>query len=288
MNSKMTHHRIPQICAGLALLFTSIFPTASFASKLAMKRLLRDCYSPVLNEPARKMTVNGHVLNEIESKHIQWYGRCVFPFLPGTRDEQATSAARASWWALREGNLEKPGEDVFRYSNCHTSNGDKTRSDIWNFNCKSNIWQVGIAAGQVANYSDDEYKEATDKVRDALGTEITEADLLAWSATLAGFEAPKRNDPDLEKKKAVYLGIVRSTGRIRKSWLLRNPLIGTLLVQDLEVRRECLITHSAYCFNGGYAEARKFSGGKSHRAKIERMNNSIHDLKRIYLRGLAE
>lgn len=213
--------------------------------------------------------MNGHVLNAPEARNVQWIGECVAPFLPGTPDERAAVAARTTWWALREGVLEMTGERLFGYSNCHENGKDRHRTTQPGYNCGTNIWQVGMAAGQVANYSKELYAEKTEEVLSNLHPALTDTALLAWTASLAGYE----------ENSSSHKSIISSTGRVKRSWLLRNPLVGFLLVEKQEVKGECLTDKKKWCFSGSFPAAKKFSGS------VKGMNKSIADLKRYFLMG---
>lgn len=233
-----------------------------------LRSILKDCYSANLKiAPLEKFHVNGHLLNPSQAKNVQWIGECVVPFLPGTREERAEVAARTTWWALREGVLDRTGDRLFGYSNCHENGRDQLRTKQPGYNCSTNIWQVGMAAGQVANYSKELYAKKTEQVLSNLDPSIDEGDLLGWTASLAGYE---KNSP-------THRSIVSSTGRVKRSWLLRNPLIGFLLVERLEVNAECLKDKKKWCFSGNYPAAKKFSGNEKG------MRRSIADLKRYFL-----
>lgn len=237
---------------------------------MILQSILKDCFSSDLKMSSLKnLFVNGHVLNESEAKNVQWIGECVVPFLPGTREQQAEVAARTTWWALREGNLELTGKHLFGYSNCHEKGKDRLRTNQPGYDCGTNIWQVGIAGGQVANYSEKQYATKIDQVLSSLHNSMNESALLAWAASLAGYD-----EKSTERK-----AIISSTGRVKHSWLLRNPLIGFLLVEKQEVTAECIRDRKKWCFNGNYPAAKKFS------RSVTGMNKSIADLKRYFLKG---
>ena len=280
----LSHIRIIFAACFISLLILTGFSPTVKASPSELKNAIRKCYFPNLQLPSQEIVISGVRLNEEETYNILWFSQCVAPFLPGTALEKATYAARASWWALRENNLEVSGAAAFSYSNCHIGGQDRNRSQFWNFDCPSNLWQVGIAGGQVANYTDEEYEITTKQILSTLGPNITMRDLLTWTAMLSGFHTVEKDDPNYFSKKLALGSILRATGRVRNSWLLRNPLIGTLLVQDLEVKRECLMSHSSYCFSGDWPAAKNFSGGRTLALRIARMKRSINDLKKFYLR----
>ena len=237
-----------------------------------------ECYSSSLAAPVRAgVTINGHVLDpELDQnrlKAIQWISRCVVPFLPGSDEEQATLAAKTTWWTLREGILLRSPRDLFRYSNCHLNGKDTYKSGAPLFVCPNPrvTWQVGIAAAQVPNYSEKKIAETRDRLAAGFSG-LTDEQILAWTATLAGFPS---SDP-------AHAKILNSTGRLKRSWLLRNPLIGFVLVGESEVELECLRDHRGWCFFGSYPDAKNFGGSK------KAMLRSIDDLKRIFQTHAAE
>lgn len=248
--------------------FSAMADESTTSSSATLRSILKGCYSSDLALlPLEGFRVNGHVLNASEAKNVQWIAECVVPFLPGTPEQRAEVAARTTWWALREGVLERTGARLFGYSNCHENGKDQLRTKQPDYNCSTNIWQVGMAAGQVANYSKELYAKRTAQVISALHPSLDDAALLGWTASLAGYaegSAPHRT-------------IVASTERVKRSWLLRNPLVGFLLVEKQEVVAECLIDKKKWCFSGNYPAAKNFSGTEKG------MRRSIADLKRYFL-----
>ncbi len=217
-------------------------------------------------EPLRAQTLNGYSLNSNELENLHWIKKCVLPHLPGSAASRIKNVAQVSWWSLREGVLELNGERLFRYANCHFSRtGDRVVSNLPLWNCETNIWQVGIMAGQVMNYSLESISRKIGQLQAVLGPDVTEHTLLEWTANLAGYA------PGSE----VSRSILASTGRVRRSWLMRNPLLGMLLVKT-EVVDECLNGTKRWCFAGDYPEARKFSGSRS------RMLRSIQELEAYF------
>ena len=243
--------------------FTPVNP----ASVSPLQTLLGDCYTTTLNEPLHSdFIVNGHTLNATESKNIQWLRKCVLPFLPGSLDSRLTILSETSWWSLKEGVLELADDHVFRYSLCHDPDGvDRTRSTTPLYDCGTNIWQVGIAAGQTINLNQAVIDAQAVPVLAFLGNGITSEDLLKWTASLAGFGKGNVN----------YDPIVNSTLRVRRSWFVRNPLLGFLLVTP-EVESECLIQAKAWCTGKSWPETEKFAATKADMLK------SMADLKTIY------
>ena len=251
-------------------LFAGVRASADEASSSSeLKSILKDCYSSSVAgmDAGAKLVVNGHRLNQPETANVQWIKNCVVPFLPGSADERATLAARVAWWSLREGTLELSRENSFRYSLCHESGKDHSRTGSPLYRCGGNIWQVGIASGQVANYSDSLVASKVHEVIGQLSPHLKESDLIRWTASLAGYPEGSSTSG----------AILNSGGRVRRCWLIKNPLVGFLLVGPSEVAQECLRDHKSWCINGSYDEARKF--GHS----VGGMESSIHDLKKIFV-----
>ncbi len=234
---------------------------------------LRECYSPDLGLSVKKnLRVNGHLLTPTEAKNVQWIEHCVLPYLPGNLAERADVAAKTTWWSLREGILDRAGSNAFRYANCHENGKDHLRSDEPLHNCPTNLWQVGLAAGQVMNYPMEKISEKIARLEPKIDPHLDEDVLLRWTATLGGFT---EGTPE-------YRGIVKSADRVRRAWLIRNPLVGFQLVSEEEVQAECLTDHHRWCTAGDYPSAVRFS--HSRRGVLR----AISDLKRIYLHHLAE
>lgn len=249
------------------------------ASANPLKKLLGECYEPTLPESAgdsEDIYVNHHKLSEAQAQNVRWISHCVVPFLPGTLPEKIDLAAKVTWWTLREGTLEMNAEKLFRYSNCHekarvTKKGkhirgvDTIRSNWPLYNCSTNIWQVGIMAGQVANYQDSEVKEKFDDIFGQLDPSITQKEVLEWTASLAGYPAGTPTSRE----------IMNSTGRVKRSWFIRNPLIGMMLTIR-EVEDECLRDGRGWCFKGRYDDAVHFSHTKIG------MKEAISDLNAFF------
>jgi hypothetical protein len=240
------------------------------APAIDLPAVLKECYSADLGlTPKKNLKVNGHLLTSLESKNVQWIAHCIVPYLPGKLSDQAEIAAKTTWWSLREGVMDRAENRAFSYANCHTNEGG-----AWPplKNCPSNIWQVGLPAGQVMNYSPEKIAEKISKLEPTVDPHIDEDVLVRWSASLAGYVEGTTE----------YRGIVRSTDRVRRSWLVRNPLVGFMLVAEEEVTGECLIDHHKWCTSGDYPSAVKYSHS---RAGVLR---AIGDLKRIYQHHLAD
>jgi hypothetical protein len=235
-----------------------------------LKTLLGKCYFSDLHEPTpTNLVVNGHTLNVAEAKNVQWIHECVLPFLPGTLDDRLTNLAEVTWWSLREGVMELSDQKVFRYSLCHDPDGvDRSRSTTPLYDCGTNIWQVGLSAGQSINYSLTEIDQKSAEIIAFLGAGIDQAQLLEWTASLSGFDETTE----------FYEPIVNSTLRVRRSWFIRNPLVGFALVRR-EAEDECLADGRTWCFSGSYLQAVNFAHTRADMLK------SIADLREIYTRA---
>jgi hypothetical protein len=241
---------------------------ANAESEVVMKAELGDCLNPptLADAPTEPMTVNGHVLTPIQAANVAWIAKCVVPLLPGVASERARNAALTAWWSLKEGILDLTGYHAFRYSNCHERGADHSRSNLPMYNCPGSIWQVGFAAGQVANFSTTKMRDAEKQIYGTLDSRITEPSVLGWSAKLAGFA----------ETSATYREIQRSTGRVRNSWLLRNPLIGMMLVGKENVVGECFVARKKWCFGHSYPSTARFARDESA------MRRSVADLEAYF------
>lgn len=210
--------------------------------------------------------VNGKPLSETQAEHVEWVRRCVVPIWSASRPDAAEAAARATWWALREGIFDLNGTSAHRYSNCHEQGRDRLRSSQPLYRCSGTTWQVGLAAVQVPNYSDREVQAVLDRVFGTVDSSFTERDVLSMSARLAGFQ----------EGTPMYDGISGARGKVRRSWLLRNPLIGMALAEKQEVQIECIRQNKRWCYTRGWSAANRFGASRAD------MLRSIRDLTRIY------
>ncbi len=236
----------------------------------ALRSILKDCYSgaslPASQGGALK-TLNRGKLSTSEATNLRWIKNCVVPFLPGTPETRALLAAQVSWWSLREGVMGFEGKKLFGYANCHENGEDTYRTKQPLYNCGTNIWQAGVAAGQVMNYSAAFYAAKTRATIAELSPQVTERQLLEWSATLAGYPAGT----------GTHRAIVSSKGRVKRSWLMRNPLIGYLVTAQQEVVKECYQQKKRWCFAGSFRSAKLF--GNSSAA----MDRTIGQLQSYFL-----
>ncbi len=203
--------------------------------------------------------VNGHALNEDERAVVQTVASEVVPVLVGSRAERVTTAARGSWWALKEGVWEQSLASVYGYSLCSFDDGRDRRIGPLDACGAGRAWQVGMAAIQVPNHSLD----AVETMAAQLFPNKPTSALLEEVALDAGMTSD------------VVAAIVGSSGAIRKSWLLRVPAIGFALVAPGEVVDECITRSEPWCFGTRWDETRKFAPTKQ--AALQAMA----DLERI-------
>ncbi len=254
-----------------------------------LESIVKDCYASDLkaNYP-RDLKINGHELLPSEAKNLHWISQCVVPFLPGTKEENALIAAKAAWWSLREGVLQISSNKVFRSGGCtapkdwffkHFPKEKKYHDVVWTDrpleDCPGDIWQVGIAAAQVKivpkKYLEKTYAQMSSEMISSLDHKLSEKDILGWTAELGGYSVGS----------PTYRGIVNSSGRVKYSWLQRNPLIATLFVGGERVDHECYKVKKPdyWCFQGTHPQAKKYSKNSSA------MKKSISDIKNYFLKN---
>ena len=235
-------------------------------SKIASSALLKNCSAPnLVSEDAQPVQLNGLPTNKLESQNIRWIGRCVLPFLAGTPDARAETAALSTWWSLREGNLEQDLRSAVGYSNCNINGTDHVITSRPVSICPSKIWQVGIGSAQVANFPEVEM-QAREIFRN-IDSRLQPADILKSTSSLAGLD---------NTTAGARISTLSEQQILRRSWLLRNPIVGISL-QAPVVRKECVQQKLKWCLQGSYPEARRFS------SSAEKMNMTINDLKTFYL-----
>ena len=211
---------------------------------------------------AQAATVNGTALSTVQATNLDYVARSVLPRLPGDERQRLDVAARAAWWGLKEATYSLPQPHSF--SSCGPSNERKAPLDV----CPAGEpWQVGLAAVQVPNFTDLEVERAIELLTPA----ITADGALREAVLLAGF------DPQVGTGAA----IVASTGRLRRSWLLRHPAVGMLLVER-NVTQECLESSSScrsnppvWCFRKRWPETAAFA------ADCAASLRSVSDLRQI-------
>jgi len=166
-------------------------------------------------------------LNQKEKIVIQYIATNVLPNLSGTKKQKIEDAAAATWWSLNESiaRLDNP----YVFSNCYPDERKLQPLEV----CKPApngkfIWQVGLAGIQVPDYSDSAVAAEIAKLYPGQ----SESYLLEYAGRLAGFGDDAQ----------VLSGIVNSKGLLRRSWLLRHPVIGMSLIAGA-VRDQCFVVN---------------------------------------------
>ena len=206
-----------------------------------------------------ELVVNGFTLAGNEEKWVRFVGESIVSQLLGSRSDKLRVAARASWWGLKEGTfgLSNP----HRFSSCNVSpSKDKQLKPLETCD-PGRAWQVGLAAVQVPNFTEQEVLDAIQALWP--GRAVTE--VLAEAAQLAEF------DPSQDTGAA----IVASVGVLRKSWLMRNPTVGLTLVER-NVTDECINAAQSWCFGTRWKGTAKYS------PTYEAAMQSIADLTKIF------
>jgi hypothetical protein len=204
--------------------------------------------------------VNGNTLKAAEQKWVRFIGENVVTHLQGDARAQLDTAAKVTWWSLKEGILDVA--NPIAYSNCNFTTGDKTIGPLEI--CPSGrAWQVGLSAVQVPGRT----LSDLDGVAAALYPGKSTDDLLADTAAAAGYAAGSTTSA----------GIVASTGSLRISWLLRVPPIG-FTKQAPTIQSECIDQSLSWCFGTGWTESKLYAPTKAGAQR------SIDDLWGLLLR----
>ncbi|VAW79593.1 hypothetical protein MNBD_GAMMA15-1201 [hydrothermal vent metagenome] len=190
---------------------------------------------------AQRFVVNGHILSKKQMSAITYVGTHILPQLKGTLANKVTIASRVSWWSLKEGvfSLANP----YVYSNCHTASGDVRLGPLGTCDL-SQPWQVGFAAVQVPYHNDQSVLNALHTLWP--GRPVT--DVLGEAARIAGFGSTT----------GTGAAIVASTGYLKRSWLLRHPVIGMYL-EEPTVTAECINAAKSWCYGTGWTETRDYA-----------------------------
>jgi hypothetical protein len=239
-------------------------------------------------EPVR---VNGHDLTVQQVHMLELIAHDVIPALPGSStEERVETAARATWWSLREGvlsdwNLRRV--PAHQFSSCsRTLKGKNCTKKLQSNECREydcllkplevcdigKAWQVGLAAVQAytpqASWLDQERR-------------VLRAVTRCWSGHKS-IEQVLREAADLAQLKPAEKAVVTSLGPgpLRTSWLLRHPVVGFSVVVEQEVTPECFppqgpATRPGDCFNRG-------GEGQFYAATPEDAQRSLNDLKLIF------
>jgi hypothetical protein len=211
----------------------------------------------VVEQGIRSWRVNGRTPNAVERKWIRHVATEVVPHLSGSRGVRVRTAARVSFWSLKEGIFDLDNAHVF--SNCNTSSGDRRIGPL--DRCSpGRAWQVGLAAVQVPNQS----LESVESVARRLfpGDPLTL--VLRDAADEAGFA----------RFGTIADAIASSGGSLRESWLLRRAPVGFTVVED-DIVRECISGSRSWCYGRGWSTSARFSPDRAGALQ------TIRDLTRI-------
>ena len=202
-------------------------------------------------------TVNGNPVAEPACGWLNHIGKVVVPQLAGTLDERLDVAATVAWWALKEGVLFLDNPIV--YSNCNFDSGDKKIGPLEI--CGDNhAWQVGLSGVQVPTFSLAVLNQTATDLFPGLSTD-TILEQTAQQALLPP---------------AQVAAVVASTGKLRRSWLLRNSPIG-FTVQADRVVKECVQGNKSWCNGTGWNATKLYAPTKA--AAIQ----SIADIRGLLL-----
>jgi hypothetical protein len=190
--------------------------------------------------------VNGHKLTGNRAAWVRYIAASVVPQLPGTREEKIGIAAITTWWSLKEGVLSL--HDPIPFSLCSQLQNNGRYRDVRLRELEvcdpGRPWQVGIAGIQVPSFSESQVLGAIPQIWPAK----TEMDVLADIVNIANLN-PAR-DPGAS--------ILASDGDLKKSWLLRHPVVAFTLQEPI-VTAECINASKSWCYGGGWTESRDFA-----------------------------
>lgn len=197
------------------------------------------------------MSLAGLGLNANESRWVDFIAKSVVPSMSG--GDKARTAAVVTWWALKEGILDLP--NPLRHNLC-TQAGEVQIGDLGV--CPAGPWQIGLSGIQGNAVTDEQVESAR---RAAYGSEPV-------STSLGRIARTARVDS------ATYDAIVRSTGALRRAWLLRDGAISFPLQRPfVEV---CLGSNPpGWCF-GSWDTARKFA------SSVPRISEVMGELERAF------
>lgn len=175
-------------------------------------------------------------LSPNEARWVDFIAKTVVPSLPGAPADKARTAAVVTWWALKEGVLDLP--NPLRHNLCSQA-GEVQIGDLGV--CSAGPWQIGISGIQGNAVSDEQVEDAR---RRAYGSESVQS-------TLSRIAKTARVDS------ATYDAIVRSTGALRRAWLLRDGAVSFPLQRPFV--EACLASSPpSWCF-GSWDTARAYA-----------------------------
>ncbi len=187
--------------------------------------------------------VNGNDVREPACGWLHYVGRRVVPHLPGSRERRVDVAAVVSWWALKEGVMFLQNPIV--YSNCNFPDGD-ARIGPLDSCVDRRAWQVGLSGVQVPWHSDADVQSAVDTAYPGRN----HADTLRGAALRA-----RLDDVTVQ-------AVVDSTGTLRRSWFLRDSVVGFMLEEPV-VRAECIEDTRSWCYGTGWDATRMYAPNRT-------------------------
>jgi len=234
-----------------------------FEERLSGQIQFAECPSPL------KIT-----LTQDETDSLQFVAAGVLPEL-GTlfgQDEAIRISAQDSWWGLKEGSFDSEQCKTLRLMNKPLSFSEcavllpkkRPQSNLCPLEeCGRNqcdlpgqvLWQVGLGAVQVTQWTEDNIKNFIEGI-----LKRTEDEVLTGVA-----DAAIKNDP------STHDAIVGSTGCLRKSWLMRHPVVGFYFVNK-DVQPCFGITRPKWCDDGN----RTFGGNE------DTMNKTVTVLEAFF------
>jgi hypothetical protein len=203
------------------------------------------------------LSLSGTTFTAAQSKWTTHIRDSVVPRLAGTQAERARRAAIVTWWALKEGVLDKQ-PSPYRHNLCTRNGKDVTLGDL-EICAPGSTWQVGISGIQLPNVTD----AAVIATAQSLYPGKSLASILGSIAQAAGI------DPASTTGKA----IVASTGRLQASWLLRDPAIG--ITMQVPFADDCVNGGPGWCY-GFWPEAQTFA------SSLSRIQRVIGDLQTYF------
>jgi probable HAF family extracellular repeat protein len=193
--------------------------------------------------------VNGSRLSGHQLENVFFVATTVLPQLVGTRSERIRVASRSSWWGLKEGTFSLPNPHVF--STCNRLGLNDKAKDVRLGPlevCEAGgAWQVGLAAAQVPNFTDQQVLDVVETIWPGRAIET----VLGEAARFAGFDL----------NQGTGAAILSTTGVLRRSWLLRHPVVGLTLVER-NVTTECIDGAQPWCYGTGWPETSKYASTK--------------------------